>query len=81
LFPASSEREKISFNQINKKTGNRIRYRKVDAETGDEVDSSDIIKGYEVGKGQYIEIQSGGAAAWPLTPSAEQPPSVRIGFS
>src|SRR5262250_987034 len=27
LFPASSEREKISFNQINKKTGNRIRYR------------------------------------------------------
>jgi DNA end-binding protein Ku len=57
LFPASSEREKISFNQINKNTGNRIRYRKVDAETGDEVDSSDIIKGYEVGKGQYIEIQ------------------------
>jgi DNA end-binding protein Ku len=57
LFPASSEREKISFNQINKKTGNRIRYRKVDAETEDEVDSSDIIKGYEVGKGQYIEIE------------------------
>jgi DNA end-binding protein Ku len=57
LFPASSEREKISFNQINKKTGNRIRYRKVDAETGDEVDSSDIIKGYEVGKGQYIEFE------------------------
>jgi non-homologous end joining protein Ku len=35
LFPASSERDKISFNQINKKTGNRIRYRKVDAETGE----------------------------------------------
>src|SRR5207237_3061647 len=57
LFPASSEREKVSFNQINKNTGNRIRYRKVDAETGDEVDSADIIKGYEVGKGQYIEIE------------------------
>ena len=42
---ASNEREKISFNQINKKTGNRIKYRKVDAETGDEVDSSAIIKG------------------------------------
>src|SRR2546422_11198238 len=56
LFPASSEREKISFNQINKKTGNRIKYRKVDAETGDEVGSSDIVKGYEVGKGEYIEI-------------------------
>jgi Ku70/Ku80 beta-barrel domain/Methyltransferase domain len=35
----------------------RFRYRKVDAETGDEVDSSDIVKGYEVGKGQYIEIE------------------------
>jgi DNA end-binding protein Ku len=57
LFPASSEREKISFNQINKKTGNRIRYRKIDAETEEEVDSSDIIKGYEVDKGQYIEIE------------------------
>src|SRR5262250_1218386 len=56
LFPASSEREKVSFNQINKKTGNRIRYRKVDAENGEEVDSSDIVKGYEVGKGEYIEI-------------------------
>jgi hypothetical protein len=30
---------------------------KVDAETGKEVDSSDIIKGYEVGNGQCIEIE------------------------
>ena len=56
LYPASSEREKISFHQINKKTGNRIKYRKVDAETGDEVELSEIIKGYEVDKGHYIEI-------------------------
>ena len=56
LYPASSEREKISFHQINKNTGNRIKYRKVDAETGDEVESGDIIKGYEVGKGQYLEV-------------------------
>src|SRR5438874_7224123 len=57
LFPASSEREKISFHQLNKKTGNRIKYRKVDAETENEVDASDIIKGYEVGKGEYIELE------------------------
>jgi DNA end-binding protein Ku len=57
LYPATSEREKISFNQLNKDTGNRIRYRKVDAETGDEVEQSNIIKGYEVAKGQYIELQ------------------------
>jgi DNA end-binding protein Ku len=57
LFPASSEREKISFHQINKETGNRIRYRKVDAETGDEVDNANIVKGYEVAKGEYIELE------------------------
>jgi DNA end-binding protein Ku len=56
LYPATSESEKIRFNQINKNTGNRIRYTKVDAETGDEVDSEDIIKGYQVSKGHYIEI-------------------------
>jgi DNA end-binding protein Ku len=57
LFPASSEREKIRFHQLNKKTGNRIKYRKVDAVTGDEVESADIIKGYEVGKGQYLQLE------------------------
>jgi DNA end-binding protein Ku len=56
LFPASSENEKISFHQINSKTGNRIRYRKVDGDTGEEVSADDIIKGYEVSKGEYIEI-------------------------
>jgi DNA end-binding protein Ku len=57
LFPATSEREKISFHQLNKETGNRIRYKKIDADTGDEVDNAAIIKGYEVGKGEYIELE------------------------
>src|ERR1700712_104528 len=56
LFPATSESEKISFNQINRKTGHRIRYLKVDAETGDEVASEDIIKGYKVDTDQYLEV-------------------------
>jgi DNA end-binding protein Ku len=56
LFPATSEREKISFHQLNKETGNRVRYRKIDAETGDEVPQDNIVKGYEVGKGEYIEL-------------------------
>ena len=56
LFPATSESEKIRFNQINKETGNRIRYRKVDEDTGEEVPSENIVKGYEIAKGQYIEI-------------------------
>ncbi len=56
LFPATSEREKISFHQLNKETGNRIRYKKIDAETGDEVENADIVKGYELAKGEYIEL-------------------------
>ncbi|HUI13400.1 MAG TPA: Ku protein [Xanthobacteraceae bacterium] len=57
LFPATSEREKISFHQLNKETGNRIRYKKIDAETGDEVENADIVKGYELAKGEYIELE------------------------
>lgn len=57
LFPATSEREKISFHQVNKETGHRIRYKKVDAETGDEVGNADIVKGYEIAKGEYIELE------------------------
>ncbi len=56
LFPATSESEKISFNQINKKTGHRIRYLKVDADTGEEVSSEDIIKGYKVDTDRYLEV-------------------------
>src|ERR1700692_1619114 len=56
LFPATSESEKISFNQINKKTGHRIRYLKVDADTGEEVPSDDIIKGYQIDKDRYLEV-------------------------
>src|SRR4051794_5351294 len=56
LFPATSESEKISFNQINKKTGHRIRYLKVDADTGEERSNDDIIKGYQVDKDRYLEV-------------------------
>ena len=56
LSPATSERERISLNQLNPKTGNRIRLQPVDAETGEELDRADLIRGYEVEKGQYIEI-------------------------
>jgi DNA end-binding protein Ku len=57
LYPATSEREKIRFNQLNKETGKRIRYRKVDAETGEDVEQANIIKGYEVAKDQYVELE------------------------
>ena len=56
LFPATSDSEKVSFNQINRKTGHRIKYLKVDADTGEEVDNEDIMKGYKVDTDSYIEI-------------------------
>src|SRR3982075_2951017 len=56
LFPATSDSEKISFNQINRNTGHRIKYMKVDADTGEEVTSDDIMKGYKVDTDTYIEI-------------------------
>src|SRR6266699_1887215 len=56
LYPATSDSEKISFNQINRNTGHRIKYMKVDADTGEEVSNEDIMKGYKVDTGTYIEV-------------------------
>ena len=56
LYPATSDSEKVSFNQINRKTGHRIKYTKVDAETGEEVASDDIVKGYKVDTDTFIEV-------------------------
>jgi len=56
LYPATSDTEKVSFNQINRKTGHRIKYAKVDADTGEEVASDDIMKGYKVDTDTYIEV-------------------------
>jgi DNA end-binding protein Ku len=56
LFPATSDSEKISFNQINRNTGHRIKYVKVDADSGEEVLSEDIMKGFKVDTDTYVEI-------------------------
>src|SRR6202040_2529571 len=56
LYPATSESEKISFNQINRSTGHRIKYLKVDADTGEEVSNEDITKGYKVDTDTYVEV-------------------------
>lgn len=46
-----------SFRQINRRTNNRVRYRKVDAETGEEVDREDIVKGWEIDDGRYVLVE------------------------
>src|SRR3974390_2495426 len=57
LYPATSSAERVSFNRINKKTGNRLKQQNVDAETGEPVEKEDVGRGYEVGKGQYIQVE------------------------
>ena len=57
LYPASSGSERVSFNRINKKTGNRLKQQDVDSVTGEVVDREDIGRGYEFAKGQYIPVE------------------------
>jgi DNA end-binding protein Ku len=49
-------RQSVSFNQLDERNMARIRYRKVNAETGEEVDDDHIVKGYEISKGRYVVV-------------------------
>lgn len=55
--PATSSTERISFRQINKKTGNRLRQQLVDEVTRQPVDSADKGRGYEIDKNQFVLIE------------------------
>lgn len=57
LYPAASASERVSFRQINRKTGNRLKQQLVDSETGETVDREDRGRGYEVGKNEFIPIE------------------------
>jgi DNA end-binding protein Ku len=57
LYPASTAVEKTRFHMINKETGNRLKQQMVDAETGDVVEGDQKGRGYELKKGQYVEIE------------------------
>ena len=54
LWPATSEADTVRFNLINPKTNNRIRMQTVDAGTGEEVSRSELVKGFQVAKGEYV---------------------------
>jgi Ku protein len=57
LYPASTTVEKTRFHMINKETGNRLKQQMVDAETGDVVESEQKGRGYELSKGEYVEVE------------------------
>jgi DNA end-binding protein Ku len=56
LFPATEAKSEIRFHQLSRKTGERIRHQKVSSEE-QPVDNSDIVKGYEYRKGEYVTVE------------------------
>jgi DNA end-binding protein Ku len=55
LYPATAD-QTIHFNQLHKGTSNRIRYKKVDEASGEEVEAADIVNGFDVGGGEYVVV-------------------------
>lgn len=56
LFPATQPQAGIRFHQIDRATGQRVRHLNV-IEDNQPVDNSEIVKGYEYSKGQYIVVE------------------------
>ncbi len=63
LYTAASSSERIAFNTLNRKTGNRVKREFVDSENGDAVERDDQVKGYEIENGQYIILEPNEVAA------------------
>jgi DNA end-binding protein Ku len=57
LYNATSSAERVSFNTLNRKTGNRLKQQLIDSVTEELVDPSDRVKGYQVSKGQYVLVE------------------------
>ncbi len=57
MMPATTEGEKVRFHTLNRKTGNRIVSRYVDAETGKPLDEDDEVKGYERGQDEFVMLE------------------------
>ena len=53
LYPATSDKS-IHFNQFEEGTSDRIRYKKVNERTGEEVAQDQIVRGFDLGGGEYV---------------------------
>jgi DNA end-binding protein Ku len=62
LYPATAEKT-IRFHQFEAGTADRIRYKKVNERTGDEVDNADIVRGVDLGGGDYVLLSDEELAA------------------
>ncbi|MBB3545085.1 MULTISPECIES: Ku protein [unclassified Rhizobium] len=63
LYTAASTSERISFNTINKVSGNRVNRIFIDSETEDPVPKEKQTKGFEIENGQYLIIDPEEVAA------------------
>jgi DNA end-binding protein Ku len=57
LVPATSSTERTRFHTLNRNTGNRLRQRMVDEATEEVVEKEDRVKGYEVARGSYVQVE------------------------
>ena len=57
MYSATSTSQRVRFNIINRKTGNRIRNEVVDAETSDPVEQEDRVKGFKIENDRYLLIE------------------------
>jgi DNA end-binding protein Ku len=57
VFSATTSSERVSFRQINRQTGNRLRQQMIDEVTREVVDAADKGRGYEVDKNVYIQVE------------------------
>ena len=92
LYPATSAAERLSFRQVNRRTGHRLKHKLVDSITGEAVDSSNKARGYEVGENEFLLVEDRdlerarserpppGAVPLVEAPSRESPPTVPAGL-
>ena len=91
LYPATSAAERLSFRQINRRTGHRLKHKLVDSVTGEAVDTSNKARGYEVGENEFLLVEDRdlerargerplpGAGPVVEAPRRESPPTVPTG--
>jgi DNA end-binding protein Ku len=57
LYTAASTSERVAFHTLNQTTGHRLRREFIDVESGKPVERENQVKGYEVGKGEYVVLE------------------------
>ena len=92
LYPATSAAERVSFRQVNRRTGHRLRHKLVDSVTGEAVNPSNKARGYEVGENEFLLVEDRdlerarsqrpppGAVELAEPPQCESPPTVPAGL-